>query len=935
MGRTVLLVLSLAVIGAIVVAVIKSGSQGTPEDDGIGGPGVTQTAPATGPDGGQGPESDATVATEEPVRPPPSIADPVGDPTSISGRAFDESGLPIEGALIQIYRNNTRLDTGTRKVYWDMSEEVILHETTTGPDGRFAFEGLPAETNQQLHATAPGFITQKKLGVRVGSIVDFNLLVGGAVEVTLLDAETGEPIEGAKVRAFYETPKELQSIARKFKWYSIFRTGADGKFSIDGAPAGDVVFLTFHADYEDGLSHHTITPRITNRVNLTAKRGLVIRGRVQDKLDESPVPGVRILVASMSGGAGMLPQHDVRTDKTGAFVIRGISRGQHVLRMSAQGYTDGQQALEFVDGNDYDPEKDNTLTFNMDPAGQVAGVVFGPDGSPVPGARIFAAHDARFTYQVRGPAETTTDASGKFLVNNLNAGTKYRIAAVMDGYAIGVSETLTVQPKELKDGVTLRLDEPRSVSGTVQDELGTPVPDATVRMLRPPFGGVWFVPGLDAGQSSQEVVVTGLDGHYSFEGIWPGNHTFDVEHPMYVPLTGAKIQVTDNNSALTKDFSLKIGRFIAGRVLLSGGGSSEGARVEAWDMATNQQVGTSTADSDGFYRIAGIEKGLYRVLGHMKGYSSKPLEDVPSDMDNVTLTLIPTGTLTGIVVGPDSAPASPFTLRLVPIVPRDDQRSVKAALTLATKEATFKDGTGLFAMEDIAPGRYALEVTSPRHARLMVPDLTVPIGGFQDMGTLVLPRGLTVYGYARDDSGRPVPAALVQFTNLTLEQGGPTAKDATGVPLYAPPSQTVWAIRTNDSGRFDLAGLPGGRYRVTTSADGYVAAEEQTLEGGDGESAELQFVMPRSARITLHITDDLGQTMASAVASVREAVSGRNVQIKSTPRSDGRGNMVITELPRGTFIVQLRRGGYMLREVTVEVTPGADQHYEVVLERIK
>src|SRR5262249_11990088 len=137
-------------------------------------------------------------------------------------------------------------------------------------------------------------------------------------------------------------------------------------------------------------------------------------------------------------------------------------------------------------------------------------------------------------YPVRKQAEATTSADGTFLVNDLGAGTKYKLAAAADGLAPNVSDEFTVAPDELKEGLVIRLPRGCVIRGIVSDEPHAPVVNAIVDVDIPQYNPVGFVAPIDVGQQGHRTIMTGPDGSYRLDLLWPGQYTVRVDHPDFV-----------------------------------------------------------------------------------------------------------------------------------------------------------------------------------------------------------------------------------------------------------------------------------------------------------------------------------------------------------------------------------------------------------------
>ncbi len=144
---------------------------------------------------------------------------------SIAGRVVDESGRPIVGAMIDTARERL---TG---------EVPIL----TDEQGRFGVTKLTPGT-VVLVARAPGFLpglVRPFIGVDAGP-VEIRLERGGTLRGLIADRD-GKPIAGADVHVF-----AAKAIDRDL---GHVRSGADGRFRLDGSPPDGLTLTVTRAGY--------------------------------------------------------------------------------------------------------------------------------------------------------------------------------------------------------------------------------------------------------------------------------------------------------------------------------------------------------------------------------------------------------------------------------------------------------------------------------------------------------------------------------------------------------------------------------------------------------------------------------------------------------------------------------------------------------------
>ncbi|MBI4486934.1 MAG: carboxypeptidase regulatory-like domain-containing protein, partial [Acidobacteria bacterium] len=146
------------------------------------------------------------------------------------------------------------------------------------------------------------------------------------------------------------------------------------------------------------------------------------------------------------------------------------------------------------------------------------------------------------------------------------------------------------------------------------------------------------------------------------------------------------------------------------------------------------------------------------------------------------------------------------------------------------------------------------------------------------------------------DNGRPVKRARVFASAAELPEGR--------------------GALTDDTGAFDLAELPAGRYMVTVSKAGFVSlsyGQRRPLQAGtplqlaDGQQLKnVDFQLPRGSVIAGHVSDQDGDPMPGATVRVMryQYMQGdRRLTPAGTGQTDDRGQYRIWGLMPGDYYV--------------------------------
>jgi hypothetical protein len=215
---------------------------------------------------------------------------------SVSGRVLDESGKPIAGARVRLYRRESR---------WERRHPTI-EETTAGPDGAFhlnsALRPLPPT---QMRGQPPYVLVADRPGKAVGWRTipntattfegDIVLTAPAARVITVVDS-TGRPVAGARVAAYgigdSSSPsplfRELLDGLRPDDGPTTSIADASGQATFSQLPKTDASFVATANGFGEGYAF-----REQNAVRLTPSAAL--SGTVTGP-DGKPLAGIKVVL---------------------------------------------------------------------------------------------------------------------------------------------------------------------------------------------------------------------------------------------------------------------------------------------------------------------------------------------------------------------------------------------------------------------------------------------------------------------------------------------------------------------------------------------------------------------------------------------------------------------------------------------------------------
>ncbi|MCB9899237.1 MAG: carboxypeptidase regulatory-like domain-containing protein [Planctomycetes bacterium] len=493
----------------------------------------------------------------------------VGDITlpkggAIAGHVLSADGVPLEGAVVRVMSMQRividELEPAPRS---QLGQEWRLRAETDA-SGWFELAGLGTGT-YTVRVEKQGFASSATDDVPVGTR-DFSVRLDplGELELTLVDARTRAPVDGARVVA---VPRREGPVFVMGQNSPVDGPPADGSrpgvyLVHDVGPAG--VDLEISAA---GFASRSVEgPRLTGgqraqlEVGLTKESvlaGLVVdhEGRglsgahvllAEHEEPEASSPGEMRIERKISIGGGdeeLQPWKRALTDDDGHFELHGIPAGSWDLRASADGHVRSEPLVVHLDPGDEQLD----LRMVLEPAGSIAGVVVEEDGTPVRAAEVVvkapAAPGADEAGDFMGllmagadsegplaPRRATTDVQGHFSVGELPPGRW--IVQLSSGGGVSFGGGMMI----VMDGAGSGVDDPRSRAEVTV----TPGEEAFVRLIRPPtatltgqvVAGGQGVPDvtLKLKQAASfmpfggKTVSSDRFGNFTFEDVEPGRY---------------------------------------------------------------------------------------------------------------------------------------------------------------------------------------------------------------------------------------------------------------------------------------------------------------------------------------------------------------------------------------------------------------------------
>ncbi len=439
---------------------------------------------------------------------------PEENDTRVFGLVVDAAtGQPLAGALVQLRDEYKEPRPGT--------------SSTTARDGRFELACTSwARPHLRIEARGCGLRLADPAGHADPARPLIVRMAKSSTLRVLAHDPAGAPVAGARVellakgsvlglaeseaagffmREYVSAPDESWSAA----------TGADGRATIEGLPAG--VELRGQLDAPGAsrlrtLDPLTLAPGQTRELELLLGEGTRIVGTALDQLGQ-PIAAHEIRLAACERDPQqrtlLLENARIRaratTDDRGAFTFEALEAGCWTL-VPARG--EGAQALAAL------PERVETtgegeiaVTVRAFRGLALEGRVLGPDREPVAGVRVEAYADGQWFW-----GDTRTDENGRFRLGPVTGDTFTLLAYGRDRFA----NSAPVASRGGDEGIVLRLERAGVLRGRVVDGASGAACAAQV-LCTPEVRG--FGP-FGAGQ----MLETEADGSFAIGGLAPGRY---------------------------------------------------------------------------------------------------------------------------------------------------------------------------------------------------------------------------------------------------------------------------------------------------------------------------------------------------------------------------------------------------------------------------
>jgi len=584
---------------------------------------------------------------------------------AVRGRVKDALGGVVPGAMIAV----TPHDGGATV------------PTTTDAKGEFIAWVAPGMV--RVHASASGYTEASMSGSAPEHRFELSLLPGSAIVGRAIERYTSAPVPNAQIEAIATDQPGRKSA----------RTNEDGSFRIEGLSPGKYR-LEGVAPGLSGYARATVLVGVADTSHETVvelEKSPPVTARVLEEGTHAPCKGGDVTLHDKRVG-----EYAVGTiESDGSVHFTAVLPGTYSVEIDCDDHARKAKYPQVVVG----AKPIEQIVWEVDRGSEVHGFVLDPNGKAVANASVRADPEDGNSHP-----SAETDAQGAFTLKGMAAG-KYNLVASRESAGTEAQQAIEVDGRRVESNVRLELGKGSKVSGTIVDQDNRPVASVTVNLYGPTYAraetddrGAFVATGLAPGNYRLGVMATGQ--RLRMLGDKPEDTAEQVQ--LSVPAAG------EVKKALMVE---RRNGFIEGTVVDSRGEGLPDFFVDAVrtdrpqkgmrrgsTMTNGLNEGRVITDARGHFRVESLASGEYMVRAYRQSGVMTTTQHVTTGTTDVKVQMTTPGAVTGTLKVERGALPDRFNVRISGTVHRS--------------EPFFHTG-GAFALSDLPPGTYQVEVDAP------------------------------------------------------------------------------------------------------------------------------------------------------------------------------------------------------------------------------
>lgn len=711
--------------------------------------------------------------------------------------------------------------------------------TATNSTGNYSISLSPA--TYTIEASKNGFVTSSSATITVGPGQvspnnNFSLTEKIATFVGTVTSLSGAQLNNAQILL-----TEVNNPANTFNTI----TNVNGAYAItvESGKSYDLTisktgYSSFSNSYDNLVSGSTLTVNATLTANPSSIAG-VVKSSTQANLS-----GVSIKVYNASGAI----VKTVTTGTNGNFNA-GLSAGTYKVRASKAGYGKDSVNVTLALGQNL-TNINFTLPENF---AFITGTVKDINGNGLSNATI------NLIGATNG-ATVVSGSSGGFAIQNLIGGT-YNITVEKDAYSDTSISNFTITDGQSKSLAFTLFQLNGEINGVVQDNLGNPLNEATVILVR-------------KSNNLTRTRTSASNGSFSFTGLNFGEFDLYALKSGYIQSSTQTLTLTQLSPVQT----VAIGDLVEKNASISGTIRDDvGLLLSGVTVSIYSSVGSGGAvtDNSGSFELRQLAPGEYRLLTEKTGYAAI----------DTTFTLTTTAALELVMAKNKASISGKVTNQLGEVLP----------FTVSVTAVT--ENKSVFTAQTNTQGNY-----------------TIP--GVPDNADYTIFTDIFREGYLNDTTNFRIEDGVTSATvNLEVQENrseisGSAGNGNVSVKLLNQATNQIKTTVSAANGAYKFSYLDEGTYTVTPSLQGYsfTPASRNVTLGTKDTTNNVDFTAnSNTGIIEVTVTDNNDKGIDLVAVS---AVSSDG-QIVKTGNTNTVGKITFADLPAGKdYIVRPSKTGY-------------------------
>lgn len=819
--------------------------------------------------------------------------------------------------------------------------------TSVFPDGTYRVGGLSAGSYKlkfqgynngaitQWYNNAETFADATALGVTRGQdLAGINVtLVKGASVSGKVTAPAGVDLSNMRVSAFSVDSQTAEA--------GNVQVDADGSYRLTGLRAGSykLQFSGYQSGaltqwYKDAATFGTATPvaltagQDLTGINATMVKGASISGKVTAPAGVN-LSSVSVNVTPTEPIDGFMPSF-VQLAADGTYRASGLPAGSYSVAFS--GYNSGALPQWYKNADSQASATPVVVTAGQDFAGVDATLVKGASisGKVTMPAGMDPSRVYVNVYNADSDRGTILGSyvapDGSYTIGGLKTGSykvqfsTYGSNALPQWYknaaSFGSATALNVAPEQDVTGIDATLAKGASITGKVSAPAGVTLSKVTVTAY------------LESGSYAGNAMV-GADGTYRFEGLATGSYKLQ-----FTGNSGALSQWYNNASSLETaqavqaaagqditgiNATLVKGASISGKVTVPAGTEASQVYVTAYkDGSTLGYTASAQTESDGTYRLVGLDAGAYKI--NFGGYSigalprwykdSETIEAATAvsvtagqDLTGIDTSLPKGGTISGKVTAPAGVSVSGISVT-----------AYTSGSQTAYVGSSYANADGTYRLVGLPTGSYKIQVTG--NSSGAVSQWYGNTASAETAAPVAVTAGQDVAG---------IDFAVVKGGTISGKLTVPTGVDPSRISVYVATGDAaatyVAGTGVNQDGSYKLVGFPAGSYKLQFMGNDSGAVDQWYSNASSASTATALTLTSGQERTGVNATMVKGATISGQLTGLADGeqypvsvldTSGKTVKLGY---SGSGGTYSVNGLPAGSYKVAFNRSsGYSIAE---------------------